>query len=67
MIVAKGFYLKVVSPYGERLNSSLSRLMAFGLFEKWNKDIMSDIIRAIEIVAKVEKKGLSNNNRITNC
>ena len=39
-ISAEGFYLESGSPYAERFNNLFLRLMAFGLFEKWNKDVV---------------------------
>ncbi|XP_033229050.1 uncharacterized protein LOC117180669 [Belonocnema kinseyi] len=36
----EGFYLEPGSPYVTRFRSLLLRLMAFGLFEKWNTDVV---------------------------
>ena len=38
VVATEGFYLEPGSPYVERFNTLLLKLMAFGIFAKWNKD-----------------------------
>ena len=40
VVSTQGFYLEPGSPYAERFNSILLRLMAFGVFKKWNTNFV---------------------------
>ena len=55
VISTQGFYLEPGSPYAERFNSILLRLMAFGVFKKWNTNFVP-----ITSFSEVAKEALEN-------